>query len=82
MVIDEQRCIRLGLHKPQCQQKSSKPMVPRPGGLFEAVERPVEPADHVRTGRVNKPRRLTAVNCLSEKTVKKGILDVQLMDGP
>jgi hypothetical protein len=69
MVIDKQRCIRLGLHKPQCQQESSKPMVPRPGCLLEAIERPVEPTDHVRTGRVNKPRRLTAVNYLSEKTV-------------
>jgi hypothetical protein len=32
MVIDKQRCIRLGLYRPQCQQESSKPMVPRPGG--------------------------------------------------
>jgi hypothetical protein len=82
MVIDKQRCIRPGLHKPQCQQKSSKPMVPRPGCLLEAVERLVEPADHVRTGIINEPRRLTAVHCLSEKTVQKSILDVQLMDGP
>jgi hypothetical protein len=50
--------------------------------MLEAVERPVEPADHVGTGRINKPRRLTAINCLSEKTVQKGILDVQLMHGP
>jgi hypothetical protein len=82
MVIDKQRCIRLGLDKPQCQQESSKPMVPRPGCLLEAVERPIEPADHVRTGKINEPRWLTAVHCLSEKTVQKGILDVQLMDGP
>jgi hypothetical protein len=82
MVIDKQRCIRLGLHKPQCQQKSSKSMVPRPGCLFEAVKRPVELTDHVRTGRINEPHRLTAVHCLSEKTVQKSILDVQLMDGP
>jgi hypothetical protein len=53
-----------------------------PGCLLEAIERPVEPADHVRTGRINEPRRLTAVNCLSEKAMQKGILDVQLMDGP
>jgi hypothetical protein len=57
-------------------------MVPRPGSLLEAVERLVQPADHVRTGRVNKPRRLTVVNCLSEKIVQKSILDVQLMDEP
>jgi hypothetical protein len=57
-------------------------MVPRPGCLLKDEERPVEPADHVTTGRINEPRRLTAVHCLSEKTVQKSILDVQLMDGP
>jgi hypothetical protein len=57
-------------------------MVPFPGCLLEAVERPVEPANYVRTGGINKPRRLTAVHCLGEKIVQKGILDVQLMDGP
>jgi hypothetical protein len=57
-------------------------MVPRPGCLLEAVERPVESADHVRTGGINEPRRLTAVHCLGEKAVQKSILDVQLMDGP
>jgi hypothetical protein len=82
MVIDKQRCIRLGLHKPQCQQESSKPMVPRSGGLLEAVERPVKPTHHVRTGRVNKPRRLAAVDSLNENAMQKSILDVQLMDGP
>jgi hypothetical protein len=82
MVIDKQRCIRLGLHKPQCQQESSKPMVSHPGGLLKAVERHVEPADHVRTGGINEPRRLTAVDCFDEKAMQKDILDVQLMDGP
>jgi hypothetical protein len=57
-------------------------MVPRPGCLLEAIERPVEPTDHVRTGEINEPHRLTAVHYLSEKTVQKSILDVQLMDGP
>jgi hypothetical protein len=45
------------------------------------VERPVEPADHIRTGGINEPHRLTAVDCLGEKAVQKSILDVQLMDG-
>jgi hypothetical protein len=82
MVIDKRRCIRLGLHKPQCQQESNKPIVPRPGYLLEAVERPVESADHVRTGGINEPRRLTAVHYLGEQAVQKSILDIQLMDGP
>jgi hypothetical protein len=53
-----------------------------PGGLLEAVERSVKSADHVGTRRVNKPGWLTAVNCLSEKTMQEGILDIQLMHGP
>jgi hypothetical protein len=57
-------------------------MVPRPGCLLEAVERPVEPADHVGAGGINEPRRLTAVHCLGKKAVQKSILDVQLMDWP
>jgi hypothetical protein len=57
-------------------------MVPCPWGLLEAIERLVEPADHVRTRGVNKPGRLTAVNCLSEKTIQESILDIQLMHGP
>jgi hypothetical protein len=56
-------------------------MVPRPWGLLEAVERLVEPADHVRTRGVNKPGRLTVVNCLGEKTMQESILDIQLMHG-
>ena len=57
-------------------------MVPRPGGLLEAVERFVEPTHHVGTRRVNKPHRLAAVDCLSENAMQECILDVQLMHGP
>ena len=57
-------------------------MVPRAGGLLEAVERLIEPTHHVGTRRVNKPHRLAAVDCLSEKAMQEGILDVELMHGP
>jgi len=57
-------------------------MVPCPGGLLEAVERLVEPTYHVGTRRVNKPRRLGAVDCLNENAMQEGILDVQLMHRP
>ena len=57
-------------------------MVPRLGGLLEAVERLVEPRHHVGTRRVNKPRRLAAVHCLSKNAMQEGILDVKLMHEP
>jgi hypothetical protein len=57
-------------------------MVSCPGSLLEAVERLVEPADHLRTGGVNKPSRLTAVDCLSEQTMQKDFLHIQLVHWP
>ena len=51
-------------------------MVPRLGGLLEAVERFVEPTHHVGTRRVNKRRQLTIVDCLSENAMQEGILDI------
>jgi hypothetical protein len=46
-------------------------MVPRLGGLLEAVERLVEPT-----------HQLAAIDYLSENAMQEGILDVQLMHGP
>jgi hypothetical protein len=52
------------------------------GGLLEAVEGPVEPPDHVRARGVHEPRRLTAVDGLSEGAMQEGVLDVELVNWP
>jgi hypothetical protein len=52
------------------------------GGLLEAVEGPVEPADHVRARGVHEPRGLTAVDGLGEGAVQEGVLDVELVNWP
>src|SRR6185436_19237490 len=56
--VDEERCVRLGLGEPQCQQERGEPRVPSPRSLLQTIERLVEPADHIRTTRVHKSRWL------------------------
>jgi hypothetical protein len=51
-------------------------------GVLEAVEGPVEPADHVRARGVHEPHRLTAVDSLGEGAVQEGVLDVELVKWP
>ncbi|WVZ96620.1 hypothetical protein U9M48_042235, partial [Paspalum notatum var. saurae] len=58
-----------------------KPRVPSPRSLLQAVERLVEPADHLWASRIHKPHRLTAVDRLSQGAVKKHILHIQLVTG-
>jgi hypothetical protein len=81
MMVDEQRRAWLGLHEAQCHQERSQSRVPRPGGLLEAVEGPVEPADHVRARGVHEPHRLTAVG-LGEGAVQEGVLVVERVNWP
>ena len=57
-------------------------MVPSSRCLLEAVERLVEPADHIWAGGIGKSRGLTAVNCLSQSAMEESILDIQLMHRP
>jgi hypothetical protein len=82
MMVDKQRRVGLGLHEAQCHEVRSQSGVPRPRGLLEAVEGPVEPADHVRARGVHKARRLTTVDGLGEGAVQEGVLDVELVNWP
>jgi hypothetical protein len=52
------------------------------GGLLEAVEGPVEPADHVRARAVHEPHPLTAIDGLVDCAVQEGVLDVELVNWP
>ena len=82
MAVNEQRSVRLGLREPQSQQQRGKPRVPNPRSLLQAVERLVEPADHLRTTGIHKIRWLTAVDCLSQSAMKKRVLHIQLVYRP
>src|SRR6185295_6664449 len=62
--VDEERRVRLGIGEPQSQQERGEPRVPSPRSLLQTIEGLVEPADHIRTTRVHKSRRLRAVHSL------------------
>jgi hypothetical protein len=51
-----------------------------PRCLLESIKKLVETSYLVQMSRVNKPDRLTAVDDLRERTMKKNIFDVELMN--
>ena len=57
-------------------------LVPRPRGLLEAVKGALKKTDGVGTRQVDEAGGLLTVDRLVQVTVKKGILHVQLVDGP
>jgi hypothetical protein len=58
----------------------SKPLVPSLRGLLEAVERFVQTTHKLGSSRIDEAGRLLAVDLLVKIAMKKGILDVQLMN--
>jgi hypothetical protein len=82
MPLDEQRCVRLGLQKTKREQVCGKAAVPSARSLLQTIKGLIELADHIEVNMINKASRLTAVDNLSEGSMKKGILDIQLMNRP
>lgn len=82
MPLDEQRCVRLGLQKSKREQVCDKEVVPSARSLLQTINGLIELADHIEMNMINKASRLIAVDNLSEGSMKKGILDIQLMNRP
>ena len=59
----------------------SKPTVPSPRSLLQPIGL-VQTTNKIRMGGILKTRRLYAVNCISQGTMQKSILDVELMNRP
>jgi hypothetical protein len=81
VAVDEQGGVRLSLNKSQGAEVRGEPAVPSPGCLLQPVERLVEAIDPVRLRGINKPHRLTAVDCLRESTMQQCVLHIKLVDG-
>jgi hypothetical protein len=64
--VDEQRGVRLGLHKAQGDQVGCKAVVPHSRRLLQAIEGLVELAHQVRVRGVNEADGLRAVDGLGE----------------
>jgi hypothetical protein len=82
MAIYEERDIRLGGDEAKPVGVVSETLVPGPWSLLEAVEGLVQTTYVVRTPGVNKARRLLTVDLLVKVAMKKGILDVELVNRP
>ncbi len=70
------------LTKAKFQEKIIEMRVPGTRSLFEAIKCLVEFADIVRKLRINEARRLSHVHIFREPSMQKGILNINLADGP
>ena len=66
MSEDEEQVVTLRSSETARGDERLEAAVPSPRGLFEAIERFVKLAHIVRTRRVNKPRRLLAIDSFIE----------------
>jgi hypothetical protein len=80
--VDEQRGVRLGLHKAQGDQVGGEAVVPCLQHLLQAVEGLVEPAHPLRVQGVNEVSGLRGVDNLGESVVEEDVLDIELVHGP
>ena len=78
----EEGHIRLGRDEAETMSVVGEALIPRSRSLLEAVERLVEAANMLGMSRVGEAGRLLAVHLLVKIAVKKGVLDVQLMNRP
>jgi hypothetical protein len=76
MAINEEGHVRLGGDEAKPMHKVGDVLVPCTWGLLEAVERPVEMTDVVRTAGGNKAWGLLIVDLLVKSAMEEGILDV------
>ena len=59
-----------------CERKA---IVPSSGRLLEAIEGPIELADHVGVRLVHKADRMSAIHRFHRSAMEEGILDIELM---
>jgi hypothetical protein len=81
-VENKERRITFGGRKTEGGNKQGEAVKPCTRCLFKPIERFLQTANMSRMGGVKKARRLLTVDGLLKMTMKEGILDVQLMNGP
>ena len=79
MFLNKQRRIKETGSEAMENEKILKPMKPGSRGLFETVESTVETTQMMRLRGIPIAQWLLHEDLLSEKTVKKGIVHVQLV---
>jgi hypothetical protein len=79
---DEHGDIAIGSNKAEAMHVVSEALVPSPRGLLEAVEGLVKPTNMLRMSVIDEAGRLLAVDLLIKSAMKKGILDIEMVNGP
>jgi hypothetical protein len=82
LFVNKEGCIGDRSREASLLHEAREALVPRPGRLLEPIQGLLQETDVIGGSRVNKSRRLLAVDCLVEMTVEEGVLHVQLMDRP
>ena len=80
LMVDKHRGVRGRTNETMRQMKTARFMEPSSRDLFEVINSFLEFTYMTRKVRVNKPRRLSHINFLSQSAIKKSILDVQLLN--
>jgi hypothetical protein len=79
---NKQRGITFGGRETNGGNERCKTVKPCTGCLFKPIKRFLQATNMSRVGGIKKARGLLTVDGLLKMTVKKSILDVQLMYGP
>jgi hypothetical protein len=79
---NEEGHVALGSNKAKAMSIVSKPLVPRPRCLLQAIERLVEQTNMLGSSRVDEARGLLAVDHLIKIAMQESVLDVELMNRP
>lgn len=82
MFVNEQRLIKLRHNKAEFNEMRAKATILSARGLFEPIKGSIELADIIRKLVMNKTERLRHIDIPINITMQKGVLDIQLMDGP
>jgi len=82
ILVDEQGRVRNQGNKSNLFDVCGKPLIPSTRSLLQAIKRLLQKANMIMKGWINKTWRLLAVDCLIKMTMKKSILDIQLMNRP
>jgi len=82
LFVNKERGVRDRSSETQGADVTGEALVPSPRSLLKSVQGLLQETDVIWGSRINKSRRLLAVDCLLQMTMKEGILHVELMDRP
>jgi hypothetical protein len=82
VAVDEHQVAHLGLHKARGDQVGGEATIPSLECLLQAIEGLVEPAHQVGVSGINEDGGLVAIDCLDERIVEEGVLNIRFMNRP